>query len=111
MTIKKLKEMIANLPDDMRIYADDSAYDMFGDDASEFVCLVTSSQVPGKAVLQKKTDIDVQEELSCMADLMIACCESDDVLYAEALERGFVPEDFPDPVETRRRMTEEYGLL
>ena len=37
MTIRKLKEMIADLPDDMRVYADDSSYDMFGDDASEFV--------------------------------------------------------------------------
>ena len=39
MTIKRLKEIIENLPDDMRIYADDGARGMFTNN-NEFVLAV-----------------------------------------------------------------------
>ena len=52
MTIKRLKEIIENLPDDMRIYADDGDFGMFSNN-SEFVLLVPYQNM---AVLQTKND-------------------------------------------------------
>lgn len=86
MTIKKLKELIADLPDEMRIYADD-AHSMFGDDASEFVLLLTSPQFPDRAVFQTKSDIDVEETLNCIAE------DTGDDFVEEAAELGFIKKD------------------
>ena len=112
MTIKKLKEMIANLPDDMRIYADDCEYEMFGEDASEFVCLATGflEGEEKKCVFQTKNDIDVEEELSCMADIAIEENWSDQDYFMEASDRGFKPEDFIDK-EWAKREFKQYGLI
>jgi len=103
MTIRKLKEMIAYLPDDMRICADDI-------DESEFVCLFTTVGSPSVCVLQSKADIDVEDELSCMAEVAKEFFWGDEEFYMEALERGFIPEDFPDP-EIARKQMEEHGLI
>ena len=110
MTIKMLRELIANMPDDARIFADDSSYSTFGDDASEFVCVINTLQKPGMVVLQSKKDIDVLEELNSMAEVAIDDGWSDDDFYREALERGFTYEDFPDPEHAKKQM-EYYGLI
>ena len=109
MTIKKLKEMIQNLPDDMRIYADDSSYDMFGDDASEFVCLVTSDTAPGMAVLQSKRDIDIKEETSSMCEIAAEFDWDEQDFWTEVHERGYKPEDFYDS-EWAEENLKHYGL-
>ena len=60
MTIKKLKEMIADLPDNMRVYADDAKY--LGDDVTEFCHVFVSKREPRKAILQTAHDIDAFKE-------------------------------------------------
>ena len=107
MTIKLLKEMIADLPDDARIYADDSKYDLFGDDASEFVCMATNDKM---VILQTKDDIDVEEELRGTAEVAIEFGWGDEEFYMELLERGYTFEDFPDP-EIAKAQMEEHGLI
>lgn len=106
MTIRKLKEMIADLPDDMRVFADDGR-DFFRDN-SEFVCISASDQ-ENMAVFQTKNDIDVEEELKAMADAAIDEGWSDDDFYREAMERGYKPEDFHDPEHVQEQL-KHYGL-
>lgn len=109
MTIKRLKEMIADLPDDMRIYADDSSYSLFGNDASEFCCIAASPQFPKMCILQSKSDIDVGEELYGMAEYAEEENWEEQDFFIEAYERGFKPEDFDDP-EWAEKQYENYGL-
>ena len=52
--------MIADLPDDMRVYADDAEY--FGDDVTEFCDILVSKREPRKAILQTPHDFDTFEE-------------------------------------------------
>ena len=110
MTIKKLKEMIADLPDDMRIFADDSSYDMFGEDASEFVCLVTSKSEPKMCVLQNKKDIDIKEETASMTEIAAEFDWDEQDYWNEVYERGYKPEDFYDSEYAKENM-EHYGLI
>lgn len=109
MTIKELKEIIKDMPDDMRIYADNGKFSMF-EDVSEFVFLVTDARHPKMAILQSKADIDVEEELRCIAEIAVEEGWSDDEFYREILDRGFTADDFPDPEKARADM-EYYGLI
>lgn len=108
MTIKKLKELIADLPDDMRVYADDGRFSMF-ENPSEFICLVTNNR-DDKCILQSEADIEVEDVLSELAELAFDYGWSDDDFYREALERGFTADDFPDPEKAKQDM-ENYGLI
>lgn len=55
MTIKELKEMINDLPDDMIVCADNGRYSMF-DNNSEFVNIVINAK-DNKCALQTEKDI------------------------------------------------------
>ena len=63
MTIRKLKEMIADLPDDMRVYADDGT-DFFKGN-SEFLCISASEEF-SMAVFQTRNDFEPVEETEAM---------------------------------------------
>lgn len=107
MTIKKLKEMIANFPDDMRVYADNGS-SLF-EENSEFVCICYDNE-SGKAVLQIKDDLDVYEELTEALEYFSDNDWDECNAWTELSERGYNPEDFPDPEYARSQM-ENYGLI
>ena len=67
MTIRKLKELIENMPDEARIYLDDGR--SFFEGNSEVVCLVRGEWgYKDKVILQTKNDIDLEEELDARLD-------------------------------------------
>lgn len=108
MTIKKLKEMIANLPDDMRVYADDAV--ALGHDPSEFCCLFVSSMKPRKAILQTAKDFDAVEEAEAILTYAMENDWDEQDAWMKLSERGFKPEDFANP-DYAREMYENYGLI
>lgn len=102
--------MIADLPDDARIYADDSMYSTFGDDISEYVCIIYCYQFPNKVLFRTKNDFEVDRELEAMSEVAVEEGWGDEQFYMEALELGYTAEDFPDP-EVARKQMEEHGLI
>ena len=108
MTIKKLKEMIANLPDDMRVYADDAI--LLGHEPSEFCCIFISSREPRKALLQTTKDFDTVEETEAFLTYAMENDWNEQDAWMELSERGFKPEDFADP-DYARAQFENYGLI
>ena len=108
MTIGKLKEIIRDLPDHARIYADDGT--SFFEGNSEFVCLIYNLGTTPKCVLQRKQDIDTGEELEAMGVAMSEEGYSEQDYCIEAEELGFVPADFKNP-EWAYNAYENYGLL
>jgi len=108
MTIRKLKEMIADLPDDMRVYADDAKY--FGDDVTEFCHVFISKREPRKAILQTVHDIDAFEETTEMLKWFSDNNWEEQDAWIEISERGYKPEDFADSDWAREQM-ENYGLI
>lgn len=108
MTIRMLKEKIAYLPDEMRIFADDAKH--LGDDCSEFCSLFISRREPRKAILQTTYDFDAQKRTT---DLLKYFSENDyeeQDAWIELSEMGFRPEDFADPEYAKQQM-ENYGLI
>ena len=109
MTIRKLKELIENLPDDMRIYADDGSNGLFSDN-NEFITMEKNNNM---CVLQTRKDIDVASELEmwCKYAFDDNCDEQD--FWTEFTEMGFVPADFES--DSSERMAElrlkDYGLI
>ena len=109
MTIRKLKEMIADLPDDMRVYADDGLGSL--KENSEFVCIcILESSRDNMAVFQTANDIDVVEETEAMLDYFSDIELDEQDAWIEINERGYKPEDFADPDWAREQM-ENYGLI
>ena len=107
MTIKKLKEMIANLPDDMRVYADDGIRSL--KENSEFVC-ISHSKDHNMAVFHTANDIDVVEETEAMLKYFYDSDVEEPDAWIEIAERGYKPEDFADPDWAREQM-KNYGLI
>ena len=113
MTIKKLKEIIKDLPDDMRVYADDGINSIF-DDNSEFVDLFTIKNNEKVAILQTKKDFDVAAELEAQlnyaADIENEVDEQD--FWTDFSEWGYSVSDFAnnDQREYARTQLENYGL-
>ena len=107
MTIRKLKEMIADLPDDMRVYADDGT-DFFKGN-SEFLCIVASEEFP-MAVLQTRNDFEPVEETEAMLQCFSDGEWNEVDAWLEFYNRGYKPEDFADPNWAREQM-ENYGLI
>ena len=114
MTIGYLKELIKNLPDDMRICADDGSKGMFSDN-SEFVTLIyTKENKNNICVLQTKNDFDLQKELQSMLNNAI-----DDYLFDEQgfwidfNDMGYKYTDFEDEErqEWAKEQLENYGLI
>lgn len=107
MTIKKLKELIENLPDDMRVYADDGIRSR--KENSEFIC-ISPSKDDNMAVFHTANDIDVVEETEAMLEYFFENNIEEQDAWIEIAERGYKPEDFADPDWAREQM-ENYGLI
>lgn len=107
MTIKKLKEMIADLPDNMRIYADDGIGFFKGN--SEFLCIAACDEV-GMAVFQTANEIETEEETTAILNWFEGSDWEEQDAWIEMHELGYKPEDFADPEYARKQM-EHYGLL
>lgn len=108
MTIRKLKEMIADLPDDMRVYADDGT-DFFKGN-SEFLCISVSEKF-SMAVLQTRNDFEPEEETEAMLQYFSEHDEWNEVdAWLEFYDRGYKPEDFADSELAEKNM-KYYGLM
>lgn len=93
MTIKRLKEIIENLPDDIRIYADDGGMGMFTNN-SEFVLAVPHSDM---CVLQTKNDFDVNNEITAWYNVAKNNGVDANAFWKEFYEIGYDYDDFIDP--------------
>ena len=93
MTIRKLKEMIKDLPDDMRICADDGSNGMFSDN-NEFLTLVVAKDIDSMCVLQTRDDFDTVEELEAWCEWATENNMDEQDFWTEFYERGYVPADF-----------------
>ena len=110
MTIKKLKEIIKNLPDDMRVYADDGSIGMFSDN-SEFLIAPYKGNM---LVLQTRGDFDVADELDAWLKHEADTYNTNEQdFWIEFSERGYIPEDFgiPDKIAWAREQMKNYGLI
>lgn len=93
MTIKRLKEIIENLPDDMRIYADDGARGMFTNN-NEFVLAIPHGDM---CVLQTKNDFDVNDEITAWYDTAKNNGIDANAFWKSFYELGYDYDDFVDP--------------
>lgn len=108
MTIRRLKEIIADMPDDLRICLDDL-------DLSEVVCAVTfvpPTRYDGKCILQTKNDFDVVEELNARLEWASENDIDELDFWMDFVEDGYEPEDFGDKQQEihARRYLREHGL-
>ena len=113
MTIGYLKELIKNLPDDMRICADDGSKGMFSDN-SEFVTLIyTKENKNNICVLQTKNDFDVDYEVEAMLDFASENNIEESDFWITFTEAGYKYTDFDDEErqEWAKEQLENYGLI
>lgn len=101
MTIGYLKKIIAGLPDDMRIYADDGVHNMF-DNNSEFVA--TSSN-RNKCILQTKNDFEIDNEIMAWYEQVKMGIIDEDTFWNDFYEIGYDYDDFKD-LEMQRKALE-----
>ena len=104
MTIRKLRELIRDLPDDMRIYADDGSHGMFSDN-NEYLTLLTQKGNSEMCILQTRNDFETPEELNAWYNWVIIGDRNELDFWTEFIERGYEPEDFGD--EDRIKMAYE----
>lgn len=110
MTIKMLKQLIKDLPDDMRVYADDGSTSLFSDN-NEFLIAPHKGTM---LVLQTRNDFDVADELDAWLKHEANTFNSNEQdFWIEFCERGYVPEDFgiPHRIAWAREQLENYGLI
>ena len=92
MTVRMLKEMLKDVPDDARIYADDG-YRMF-EGNSEFVELCHCIQFPHMIVLQTKHDFDYVDELEAKLEHYSEENWNEMDMVKNLSEHGYNAEDF-----------------
>ena len=111
MTIKYLKELIKNLPDDMRVCADDGDHGMF-EGNSEFLTLVYTPK-RDKCVLQTKNDFDLENELEAMLEFASENDIDEQDFWTTFSETGYKYTDFEDEEEQNwaKEQLENYGLI
>lgn len=98
MTIRKLKELIANFPDDMRIYDDNNV---------EFVKVVRSTFEEDECVMQTRRDVEPNYEVKMMRRRM------EENFWKSFHELGYTYTDFADSKareEAKKNLT-DYGLI
>lgn len=110
MTIKMLKDVIKNLPDDMRIYADDGERMFVGN--SEFLTAPRNKE-KNMLVLQTRDDFDVAEELNAWLQYAEKHNVDEQDFWMEFYEHGYAPEDFgtPDKIAWAKEQMKNYGLI
>lgn len=101
MTIKMLKKKIENLPDNMRICADDGDCGMFSNN-SEFVALVPYKNM---CVIQTKKDFDVSREIIPWYEQVKLGNIDENTFWNEFYELGYDYDDFND-FEMRKKALE-----
>ena len=114
MTIRMLKELIKDLPDDMRVYKDDGDVGMFSNN-NEFL---TAPHHGNMLVLQTRNDFDVADELDAWLDYEASQfytggeTMNEQDFWAEFCERGYIPEDFgiPERIAWAKEQLKNYGL-
>ena len=111
MTIKKLKELIKNLPDNMRVYADDGSKGMFSDN-SEFLILAYTENKNDMCVLQTRNDFNTNEELEAMCNYFAEENYEEQDFWIDFYETGYHWWDFDDEErrEWAKEQLENYGL-
>lgn len=110
MTVRRLKEMIADLPDDARIFADDGSRLFEGN--SEFVSLCHCKQYPNRIVLQTKNDFDVQTELEARLEHYAEEEWDEYDAFLDLAEDGYTLDDFtydPDRYEWAMEFSETHS--
>ena len=92
MTVRMLKKMLEDVPDDARIYADDGCGMFEGN--SEFVELCDCEQFPHMIVLQTKHDIDCVDALEATLEYYSKENWNKMDMVKDLSEHGYVAEDF-----------------
>ena len=93
MTIKKLKQIIEDMPDDARIYLDDGT--SFFDNNSEVLCFVKGSGINNKKIiLQTRNDLDIEEELTARINFYEDEEWDEYDMFLDLGEDGFTLDDF-----------------
>lgn len=111
MTIKMLKEAIKDLPDDMRICADDESRGLFSDN-SEFLSLCAAVGNDKMCVLQTRHDFDTVNELYSWLENASESNQDEQDFWTEVYERGYTPADFGSEKEDwAREQMKHYGLI
>lgn len=112
MTIRYLKELIKDLPDDMRIYADDGSNGTFSDN-SEFLTLIYTGERKDMCVLQKRGDFDVHDELQSMLEYALENDIPEQDFWVTFTEAGYKYTNFNDQEECEwaKEQLENYGLI
>ena len=112
MTIKKLKELIQDIPDDARVYLDRKPLELI--DSEDEVIDVTHFADPyGKIVLLRtRDDLDVSAEL----EGFLTFCSEEDIdqydAFLELGECGYVLKDFaydPERYEWAKEFSETHS--
>lgn len=112
MTIRHLKEIIKDLPDDMRVYADNGGKGMFS--GSEFLCgFGATHDGECRFILQTEEDFNVAEELEAWCEYAGENDIDEQDFWTEFVEHGYKPEDFDDADRTQwaYENLKNYGLI
>lgn len=112
MTIKMLKEMIKDLPDDERLYLDNGS-DVFNGDEVLDLCCLESPQGEHRVLARTRNDFDVAHELYAWCAYASENNIDEQDFWIEFDETGYKPEDFGNEEKARwaRVQLEDYGLL
>lgn len=111
MTIKRLKEWIADIPDDARIYLDDGTSVFEGN--TEIVALASYVEpYDKKIIVQTKSDFDVREELNARLEYYSENDYDELDAFMEMAADGYTPDDFDyDHYYYAKNFYEEHGLI
>ena len=93
MTIRMLKEIIADLPDDARIYLDDGKGGTY-ENNSEIVDTLYCEYFPKKLILQTRDDFEYWNEIEATLDYYREEGYDELDAFLELGERGYTLEDF-----------------
>lgn len=113
MTIRRLRELIADLPDDARIYLDDGT-SMFEGNSEVILVGAYAPPYDKMVLLQTRNDVDVSQELEARANWYSEHWdEVGEVDYwLELSEDGFTPDDFDEDEREHAILNfENYGLI
>lgn len=111
MTIRMLKEMIKDLPDDERLYLDNGS-DVFEGDEVVDICCIASPQGEHRVLARTRNDFDTSVVIDGMLEYASEIENNVDErdFWSDVDELGYKPEDFENEQWAREQL-ENYGLL